>query len=378
MGRKMIGVALFLCIISACGGAVEVFPAKAGILIEAESGRVLFTQNENQRLPPASVTKVMTMLLIMEAVDGGKAKLSEEIVTSRLAAGMGGSQIYLKEGEVLTLDKMLEAIAVVSANDASAAVAEHLYGDTEEFIATMNRRARELGTKNTNFVNETGLPDPDHYMSVADVALISRELIVNHPRILHYTSIETDSIRGGAFVLHNTNKLLGTFRGADGLKTGHTKEAGFCLAATAQRSGMRLISVVFGAASNRERLQVTRKMLELGFRNYQRVLVAKKGDSMGDVQINDASGKVPVILGRELSAIVKREEADKVKQSVKVNDVKAPLPQGAVVGKATLTVNNEVVGEASVVTARKVARANIVVRFWRGIVRWIGSLFGRK
>lgn len=378
MGHKILCIVLFLCLVSASGSAVEVFPAKAGILIEAESGRVLFARNEDQKLPPASVTKVMTMLLIMEAVDNGRAKLSEKIVTSPFAAGMGGSQVYLREGEVLTLDKMLEAIAVVSANDASAAVAEHLYGGTEEFIAAMNRRARELGAKNTNFVNETGLPDPQHYMSVADVALISRKLIVDHPRILDYTSIQTDSIRGGAFVLHNTNKLLGEFRGADGLKTGHTEEAGFCLAATAKRSGLRLISVIFGAKSNRERLQVTRTMLESGFRNYERVVITKKGESMGEVRIPEAAGKTPLILGKELSAVVKREEAGRVKRSIRLNKVKAPLPQGAVVGRAILTVGKSKVGEAPVITAQKVNRANIFVRIWREILRWIGSLFQRK
>lgn len=378
MVRKIVWATLFLCVFSLNGHAVEVFPARAGIMIEVESGRVLFAHNENERLPPASVTKVMTMLLVMEKIDDGRAKLNEEVRTSRLAAGMGGSQIFLREGEVLTLEKMLEAVAIVSANDASTALAEHLYGGTEEFVTAMNRRAREMGAENTNFVNETGLPHPDHYMSVADVALISRELVVGHPKILEYTSIQRDSIRDGAFVLHNTNQLIGRFQGADGLKTGHTEEAGFCLAATAKRSDVRLISVVFGAASNEERLQITRSLLESGFRNYQRRVVAEKGASMDRVLIRDAARRTTLVLEEDLVAFVRREEAEDIQREIRLDPVKAPISQGAVVGKAVLTVDQTVVGEAPVITGESVRRANILVRAWRGIVRWVGGLFRRN
>ena len=378
MKRSFIVLVIILCLIMAVPTiAVEYFPARAGILMEAESGRIIFAQNEHQRLPPASVTKVMTMLLLMEAVDGGKAKLSEKVTTSPNAARMGGSQIYLREGEVLTLEKMIEAIAVVSANDASTAVAEHLFGTTEEFVALMNRRAQGMGLKNTNFVNETGLPHPEHYTSVYDMALVSRQLVVYHPDILRWTSIETDSIRDGAFVLRNTNKLISTFQGADGLKTGHTQEAGFCLAATAKRSGMRLISVVFGAESEAERLQLTRSLLELGFRNYQRKVVAPQGENVGTLRIKGAYGKIPVKLQRELDAVVKREEVDEIQVDLLPNQVKLPVAKGDVIGKAVARVGEEEVGEAPVITDRPVRQANILLRAWMSIVNWISGLFGR-
>jgi D-alanyl-D-alanine carboxypeptidase (penicillin-binding protein 5/6) len=379
MKKSFVILLILLCLIIGTPTiAVEYFPAKAGILVEAETGRIIFAQNEHQRLPPASVTKVMTMLLLMEAVDSGKAKLSEKVTTSPNAAGMGGSQIYLREGEVMTLEKMIEAIAVVSANDASTAVAEHLFGTTEEFVALMNRRAQDMGLKNTNFINETGLPHPEHYTSVYDMALIARQLVVYHQDILRFTSIETDTVRDGAFVLHNTNKLISTFQGADGLKTGHTQEAGFCLAATAKRSGMRLISIVFGAKSDSERLQLTRSLLELGFRNYQKKAVASQGEDVGTIKIMGAYGKFPVKLRRELVAVVKREEANKIQVSLVPNRIKLPVAKGEVIGKAVARVGEEEVGEAPVITDRPIRRANILIRVWMGIVNWIYGLFGRE
>lgn len=377
MKKWLLTMLVITTVFSTSAFGIENFPAKAGVLIEAETGRVIFARNEHERLPPASVTKVMTMLLIMEAVDGGKASLDEEITTSRNAAGMGGSQIYLREGEVLSLEKMLEAIAIVSANDASTAVAEHLYGSTEAFIDAMNRRAEALGLKNTHFVNETGLPDLNHYTSVYDVALISQELIVKHPGVLKYTAIKTDSIRNGEFVLWNTNRLIGEFPGADGLKTGHTQEAGFCLAATAKREDMRLISVVFGAPSNAERLRLTRTLMETGFRNYIRSVVAKKGEVAGEVRINEAIGQVPVVLAKDLAIVVERNRLAEVKKDLALIPKTAPLPKGAVVGSLVAKVDDEIVGQAPVATEAPVGRANFLVRLWWSLVRWVTRLWNR-
>jgi len=219
--------------------------ARAAVLMDYESGRIIFSQNPDVQLPPASVTKLMTMLLIAESIDSGRAKWDDLIRTSKNAAGMGGSQVYLREGEEMTLAEMTKAIAMVSANDASTAVAEYLYGSVELFIQKMNQRAQELGLKNTNFQNEHGLPDPKHYSSAHDLALIARELI-RHPKILEWTSTWISYLRDGEFFLRNTNDLIQSYRGADGLKTGHTEEAGYCLCATAEVEGLRFISVIMG------------------------------------------------------------------------------------------------------------------------------------
>ncbi|HHZ20313.1 MAG TPA: D-alanyl-D-alanine carboxypeptidase [Firmicutes bacterium] len=373
----MLALVLALIIPEGVWGA-EYFPAKAGILIETQTGRVIFARNEHERLPPASVTKVMTMLLIMEAVDGGKARLDEKITTNRNAAGMGGSQIYLREGEVMTLDKMLKAIAIVSANDASTAVAEHLYGSTEAFIDAMNRRAEAMGLQNTHFANETGLPDPNHYTSVYDVAIITRELVTKHPGILKYTSIKTDSIRNGEFILWNTNKLIGEYPGVDGLKTGHTQEAGFCLVATAKRDGMRLISVVFGAPSNGKRLELTKTLLEKGFRNYVHKIVAKKGETVGKTRINEGARQTPLVLAEDLAVVVEREQLAKVEKDLVLIPKTAPLPKGTVVGNLVAKVGNEAVGQAPVVTGEQVGRANFLVRLWWSLVRWFTNLWRRR
>lgn len=379
MPKKLLLLVLLLVLaLPVHGQFFERLNVKAAILIDADSGRVLYAQNEDARLEPASTTKVMTMLLIMEMVDSGRAKLNEKITTSRYAESMGGSQVYLKEGEVLTLDKMIETIAVVSANDASTAVAEQLFGSVDEFIAAMNNKAKKLGAKNTHFVNDTGLPAPGHYSSAADMAIFARELIVKHPRILRWTSIERSSIRDGKFIMHNTNKLLGAYPGVDGLKTGHTKEAGYCLVATAKRSNTRLISVVFGAPSDSVRQQVTKQLLEYGFRNYIRQTIYKKGEAVGEATIEGAAGRFPVQVKESLNVLVQREEADNVKKRLVFSKRTAPLPAGAVVGRAVATIDGKVIGSTPVALSKPAPRANFLVRIWWAILHWVSGLFGRK
>ena len=266
---KLTGMVLLLLILLFTMDCVTLgltVDARAAVLMDPVSGKVLYAQNENLRLPPASVTKVMTMLLILEAVDRKKVSWDEKIIVSATAAGMGGSQVYLKEGEEFTLRELFKTIAVVSANDASAAVAEYLYGSIEDFVDAMNLKARNLGLKNTHFANETGLPDPGHYSSAYDLAVMSRELL-KYPEVLKFTSIWLDTFRDGQFTLRNTNELLKVYRGADGLKTGHTAEAKFCLAATAKKGEFRLLSVIMGASSDAKRVAETKKLLDYGYRN---------------------------------------------------------------------------------------------------------------
>lgn len=369
-----------LIVFSKTAGAEISIAAKSAILMEPATGKILFAQNARQRLPPASVTKVMTMLLIMEAIDSGKADWREMIRTSTIAAGMGGSQVYLKEGEELDLEEMFKAIAVVSANDASTAVAEHLYGTDADFIDAMNKRAKELKLKDTSFVNETGLPDPDHYSSAYDLARICRELL-KHPRVLKYTSIWLDSLRGGKFTLRNTNELLKFYRGADGLKTGHTDEAKFCLAATAKKGDFRLLSVILGAESNAVRIAQTERLLDWGYRNYQWKSVFNSKKIIGRVYIKEAGREnIPVKLKSNFGVVVERGKDQLIETRLTPRTgIKFPIAKGERVGTVTAYLDGKKLGQAGVYATERVGRANFLVRGWRLIRDFLrGLLSGKK
>ncbi len=239
---------------------------KAGLLMEAETGTVLYSNAETEHLPIASVTKIMSTLLVAEAIDSGKISLADTVTVSNYAASMGGSQVYLEPGEQMSVDELLKCLIVVSANDAAVALAEHIYGSAESFIEAMNSRAAELGMTNTHFVNTTGLDDGG-YSCALDVAVMTRELL-KHELIFDYTTIWMDSVRGGAFGLSNTNKLVRFYKGANGMKTGFTTEAMYCVSATAERDGMQLISVVLGSPTSDDRFAAAKKMLDFGFANF--------------------------------------------------------------------------------------------------------------
>jgi D-alanyl-D-alanine carboxypeptidase (penicillin-binding protein 5/6) len=352
--------------------------AKAAILLEPQSGRVLFAQNEHRRLPPASVTKVMTMLLVMEAVEQGRIKWTDKIPTSATAAQMGGSQVYLREHEELALTEMFKAIAVVSANDASTAVAEYLYGTDEDFVIAMNRRARRLGLKDTYFVNETGLPEPGHYSTAYDLAQISRELL-RHPEVLKFTSIWMDSLRNGKFMLKNTNNLIKYYKGADGLKTGHTDEAKFCLAATAQRGNLRLLSVVLGADSNGERTVQTRRLLDYGFRNYEWRTIKQAKVIVGRMPLKNANLKSVNVQTREkLGVLQERDKYKPVRTRVKFSRVNLPLRVDQAVGVFQVTQGGKLIGQTPVYPTEPVKKANWLVLGWRVLWNWLKSLLGKK
>ena len=275
--KRMLSGALLLCLLAllipthAAAADLQI-PAKSALLMDVATGTVLYEQDSHTPLPPASVTKVMTMLLIMEAVDSGKIHWDDTVTASENAAAKGGSQIYLKVGETMSVADMLKSIAVSSANDCACAMAEHLAGSEAAFVELMNKRAEELGMKDTRFCNCTGLDDApeakDHKTSAYDIALMSRELMGHHPDIKKYTTIWMDTVRDGAFGLSNTNKMVRFYQGATGLKTGFTAAAGYCLSATAQREDMELIAVVMGAETSADRFAACKSMLDYGFANY--------------------------------------------------------------------------------------------------------------
>ncbi|HYH03597.1 MAG TPA: D-alanyl-D-alanine carboxypeptidase family protein, partial [Bacillota bacterium] len=303
----------------------------------------------------------------------------DKIPTTATAAGMGGSQVYLKEGEELTLHEMFKAIAVVSANDASTAVAEYLYGSDEDFIGAMNQKVQQLGLKNTHFVNETGLPDPNHYSSAYDLAVLSRELL-KHPKVLQYTSIWMDSLRDGKFVLKNTNNLIKVYQGADGLKTGHTNEAKFCLSATAKKDNLRLISVILGADSNGERVAQTRRLLDYGFRTYEKRVIKRSGAEVGRIELPKAQPtNVGVKIKQDLAVLSERGNDEPVKtRLVPIQNLKLPLAAGAKVGVLKAIQAEKEIGQTAVYTMQPVKKANFIVLGWRALVNFIANLFNKK
>lgn len=353
--------------------------ARAAILMDPVSGKVLYDQNGNQRLPPASVTKVMTMLLILEAVHHHKINWDEKITVSRAAAEMGGSGVYLKEGEVFTLRELFETIAVVSANDSSVAVAEYLYGSIDDFVDAMNQRARSLGLKNTHFANETGLPDPEHYSSAYDLAVLSRELL-KYPEILKFTSIWLDTFRNGKFMLRNTNELIKVYRGADGLKTGHTDEAKFCLAATAQKGNFRLLSVILGANTDAQRVSETKKLLDYGYRNFQWQLITKADSKVGKLYVKSAQPQsIPVKVKTDFGAVVERGMNQLIDtRLIPFPNLQLPLRPGQSVGVLKALINGNTVAITTVYSMIKAHKANIIVHWWRMFWDFLIGLFHHR
>ena len=331
--------------------------AASSILMEKETGQILYENNSHARLEPASVTKVMTLLLVFEALDAGKLTLEQNITASRHAISMGGSQIWLKENEQLTVHEMLKAVAVVSANDCAVALAEAVCGSEEAFVAKMNQRAAELGMEDTNFLNVTGLPAPGHVTSAHDIALMSRELILNHPQIREYTTIWIDSLRGGASQLVNTNKLIRFYDGATGLKTGSTSSAQYCISATAERDGMELIAVVMKSPTPQERFDGARALLDYGFANYT-LLNVYPDQVLPPVNVKlGKQSTVQPLLAQPPRLLLEREKAGRVETSIDLTaEVQAPVEEGQTLGQMTVTVDGVTLAELPLVADRAVER----------------------
>ena len=288
------------------------------VLIEQTTGQVLYDHNMHEKLRPASVTKVMSILLIMEAVDSGQISLQDKVPCSENAAGMGGSQIWLEVGEELTVDEMLKAICVVSANDCTVAMAEYLCGSEEAFVSKMNERAKELGMNDTTFKNCHGIDEDGHLTSAYDIALMSRELLNNHTTILNYTTIWMDTLRDGESELVNTNKLIRNYKGATGLKTGSTSVALYNLSASATRDGMSLIAVILKAPTTKLRFSEAQKLLDYGFNNYEFKSLAVKGNVLKEADVTKGvTSKVNLIVENDVGILLKKGEDKNVSQNYK-------------------------------------------------------------
>ena len=348
--------------------------AKSALLMDVATGTILYEQNSHEALAPASVTKVMTMLLIMEAIDSGKIGWSDAVTVSEAAAAKGGSQVFLKVGETMTVEDMVKSIAVSSANDCACAMAEHLAGSEAAFVENMNARAKELGMEDTNFVNCTGLDDGEdaanHRTSAHDIAVMSRELLKNHPDITRFTTIWMDTIRNGEFGLSNTNKMVRFYNGCTGLKTGFTRGAGYCLSASAEREGLQLIAVVMGCETSQKRFAACKSMLDYGFANF--ALIEPEYPEVSAVPVklgvSDSVNAVPASDGKML--IDKGQKSSVTTEVQLEEDVTAPVSKGQRLGTMTVKAGEQILAEIPMVAEDGVEK----ITWWQMYLRLLKKI----
>lgn len=352
--------------------------SKSAVLMDGATGTVLYEKNSHEAMPPASVTKVMTLLLIYEAEEAGQFKWEDSVQVSEYAAGMGGSQVFLEPGETQTAADMTKCIAIASANDAAVAMAEFVGGSEEAFVERMNKKAEELGMKDTHFVNACGLDVDGHETSAYDIALMSRELMTRFPEIQEYTTTWQDTIihktRKGEseFGLTNTNKLIKWYEGATGLKTGSTGKALYCLSGTAERNGLHLIGVVMAAPDFKVRFQETMKLLDYGFANYTAQKGLPAGQEMAEIPVTKGMvDRVPAVVKEEISMLLKKDmSSDWETQTEVLPSMDAPVAAGEKVGELVYLINGEEVGRTDLVTAEAVEKANINTMLQRMLKNW--------
>lgn len=348
----------------------------SAVLIEQNSGQVLYNQNMYEKLRPASVTKVMTILLIMEAIDSGKLSYTDKIPCSEKAAGMGGSQIWLDVREELTVDEMLKAICVVSANDCTVAMAEYLAGSEEAFVNQMNAKAKELGMNDTTFKNCHGIDEDGHVTSAYDIALMSRELLTKHPSITKYTTIYMDSLRDGKSSLVNTNKLVRNYKGATGLKTGSTSVALYNLSASATRNDLSLIAVIMKAHTSPIRFAESQKLLDYGFNNFEYKKLANKNDLIKEISVDKGiENSVNAILENDSGVLIQKGQNKDIVQSVQLTDsINAPVYAGQVLGNVTYSLNGNEIGKVNIVAEKSVGKNTAFNMIEHVFFNWLSLL----
>ncbi len=361
MLKKVLSLIILMTIMlqgtALCEGEEINLSCKSAVLIEKKTGKVLYEKNPDEPLPPASITKIMTLLLIMEDINEGKFTFDDKVTASERAKSMGGSTIFLDTGEVMTVSDLVKGIAVASANDACVAMAEFIEGSVEAFVERMNKRAKELSMESTVFRNTNGLPDPEHKSTASDIAKMSKALL-SYPEILSYTTIWTDSLRNGEFLLANTNKLIRFYDGATGLKTGSTDEAGCCISASAKRDNLELIAVVLGAPTSNDRFSDARALLDYGF---------SKVSLFEDSNLEEIKGKVKVVKGKEEEVSLKMESGlyylkkrgNSVDEEIITEipeQIEAPVIKGQKIGKIYVKTGGEIVSESNLIAAQDVGK----------------------
>ena len=344
---------------------------KSAILIEATTGKIIYEKNVHERYAPASMTKIMSMILIMEEIEKGNLKWNETLTTSSNASSMGGSQIFLQANEKMSVKDLFKGVAIGSANDATVVFAERIAGTEDKFVEKMNQKAKELGLKDTNFKNATGLDEANHYSSAYDMAFMAREL-VKHEKIFEFTTIYEDYLRQNTdnkFWLVNTNKLIKTYEGADGLKTGYTKEAGYCLTATANKNRMRLIGTIMGASDSKTRNSNMMTLLDYGYNSYEMQVEVKKGDVISNKKITKAKNQnVKIVPKKDASVLIKRgEEKEALNYEIKLDKIKLPIKKGQRVGILKLKDGNKVVSKVELTVKNDIKKASIIEIYKRSL-----------
>lgn len=344
---------------------------KSAILIEATTGKIIYEKNVHERYAPASMTKIMSMILIMEEIEKGNLKWNETLTTSSNASSMGGSQIFLQANEKMSVKDLFKGVAIGSANDATVVFAERIAGTEDKFVEKMNQKAKELGLKDTNFKNATGLDEANHYSSAYDMAFMAREL-VKHEKIFEFTTIYEDYLRQNTdnkFWLVNTNKLIKTYEGADGLKTGYTKEAGYCLTATANKNRMRLIGTIMGASDSKTRNSNMMTLLDYGYNSYEMQVEVKKGDVISNKKITKAKNQnVKIVPKKDASVLIKRgEEKEALNYEIKLDKIKLPIKKGQRVGILKLKDGNKVVSKVELTVKNDIKKASVIEIYRRSL-----------
>lgn len=343
---------------SSLASAIELeLNSQSACLMEVTTGKILYEKNADERLEPASVTKIMSLILVFEAMDEGKFTLETPVYASEHACSMGGSQIWLEPGESLTVHEMLKAVAVASANDCTVALGELVAGSEESFVAMMNDRAKELLMNNTHFVNCTGLPAPDHYTTARDIAIMTRELY-KHKAVFDYTKIWMDTLRGGEFGITNTNKLVRFYNGATGMKTGYTSSAQYCMSATAEKNGMNLIAAVMKSESSDKRFADARKLLDYGFANY--CIYKPERPVLDNIHVNSGKKREVEVEAKLCDILLEKGKENKMEKTIKVEkELSSPIKKGEKVGEIVYSIDGETISSFPVVTTEEVEKMSL-------------------
>lgn len=346
----------------------------SGILIEPYSGKIIFEKDKDKEVSVASLTKMVAQIIVLEEVETGKIKWTDTVTVSRNASNMGGSQIYLSEGEKISVEDLMKGISVASGNDATVAMAEYISGSEEKFVKRMNKKVKALGLKHTNFVNSTGLDEKGHYSSAYDMSIIARELVVNHPEILRFSSIYEDYLRENTpnkFWLVNTNKLISQYNGTDGLKTGHTDDAGYCLAATTKRNNLRLIGIVLGEKDSKVRNSETIELLDYGFNNVKLKTLKKKNSVIKKIKLDKSNESIKLVLKEDLNVIEDIDSNSKYTYEIELNEINTPIKKGEVLGNILVKSNNKTVSKGKLISNSNIDKISLIELYKNNIINII-------
>ena len=374
MKKIIIIISLLLLPITVCAKEELIPNATTGILIDADSGKVLYSKDKDNKVSVASMTKMVAQIIILEEVEKGKIKWTDIVTVSKNASDMGGSQIYLETNEKMSVLDLMKGVSVASANDATVALAEYISGSEEKFVKKMNKKVLELGLKNTHFSNSTGLDEDNHYSTSSDMAKIARDLVINHPKILEFSSIYEDYLRQDQeekFWLVNTNKLVKLYPGVDGLKTGHTDDAGYCMTVTAKKNGLRVIGVVTGEKSAKERNKEEINLLDYAFSNYKVKTIVSKSKDLGSIKVlKGKKDKVPIVLQEDATIIEDSEKNTKYKYNINIDEIlEAPITKNQIIGSLEVILKNKVVKKVNIITKEEIVKANLLDLYKKTIAK---------